>query len=189
MQKALILIDYINEICHIDGKFGSCAKMITEENVVVKVNNVLTKMRQDNCLVIWIIVAFNKNYTDANTVSPIFNFAKNVEALQRGTWGTELLSGLDYCENELIIYKNMVNPFYNTNLEHILRAHNVDELYIAGVSTAMAVQSCTRDAHDRGYKVNVIGDCCANGSRELHNASLETLSAMANIISSEKIIN
>ncbi|MBP9742777.1 MAG: cysteine hydrolase [Burkholderiales bacterium] len=189
MQKALILIDYINEICHAEGKFGSCANMIAEENIVVKINQVLTKMRQDNCLVIWIIVGFNKNYTDANTVSPIFNFAKNIQALQLGTWGTELLSDLNYCENELIICKNMVNPFYNTNLEHILRANHVDELYIAGVSTDMAVQSCTRDAHDRGYRVNVIGDCCASGSREHHDYSLEMLSAMANIISSEKIIH
>jgi ureidoacrylate peracid hydrolase len=187
MQKALILIDYINEICHPEGKISGCAAMMVQEHVVDKVNTLLKSVRKNNFLVIWIVVAFDKNYYEANANSPIFSRAKKYQALQRNTWGTELLENLDYQKDELIIVKNVVNPFYATNLDHILRNQQVEEIYLAGVSTEVAIQSCTRDAHDRGYKVNVLSDCCASSNLDYHNASLAMLSNMANIIKSDQI--
>lgn len=187
MSKGLVLIDYINEICHPDGKLSGCAAMVAEEKIVDKVNTLLKRVRNNDFLVIWIIVAFDKNYYEANINSPIFNKARKYQALQRNTWGTELLSDLDYQESELIIYKNALNPLYATNLDHILKNQQVDEVYIAGVSTEMAIQSCTRDAHDRGYKVNILSDCCASSNLEYHNSSLAMLGNMANIIKSNQI--
>ena len=50
MSKALVLIDYINEICHPKGKISGCAAMINEQQIVAKVNNLLVRARQENCL-------------------------------------------------------------------------------------------------------------------------------------------
>ncbi len=188
MQKALILIDYINDICNSDGKIPSCAMRIKEENIVEKVNKLLNVARKNNWLIIWIIVGFDKNYLEANIKSPIFSKAKANQALLRDSWGTEILSDLEYDDNELIICKNAVNPFHATNLEHVLRANEVTEVFLAGVSTEVAVNSCARDAHDRGYLVNVISDCCASGNIENHNATLKMLAYMTNVITSAEII-
>ena len=186
MTKALILIDYINEICHPDGKISSCAAIIAQENIISKVNQLTKTARDQQIQVIWVTVAFDQNYYEANLSSPIFSKAKQFKALQRNSWGAQLLTELEYLSNELIIVKNAVNPFHSTNLDHVLRAQNINELFIAGVSTDVAIQSCTRDAHDRGYKVNVIGDCCASGNIELHKSSLEMLSYFGKVISSNE---
>jgi nicotinamidase-related amidase len=187
MKKALILIDYINDICHPDGKIAGCAVMIKEREIVSKVNQLTAKVRKTGWPIIWVTVAFDKNYYEANLTSPIFSKAKQFQALQRNTWGTQLLSDLDYQDGELIIVKNTVNPFHATNLDHVLRAQGVDEVYLAGVSSEVAIQSCTRDAHDRGYKVNVIADLCASSNLARHEASLEMLAYFANVVNSESL--
>ncbi|MDQ5947982.1 MAG: biuret amidohydrolase [Pseudomonadota bacterium] len=184
MSKALILIDYINEICHPEGKIAGCAAMINQRQIVTKVNKLLEQARKHNCLIIWVSVAFDTNYLEANQNSPIFSRAKSFQALQRNSWGTELLADLNYQAGELIIVKNAVNPFHATNLEHVLRNNAVTEVYLAGVSTEVAIQSCTRDAHDRGYIVNLIGDCCASSHLDFHNSSLEMLKLMAKVVTS-----
>ncbi len=184
MKNALILVDYINDICHPEGKIAGCAPMIKQNQIVEKVNKLLNFARSNQWLIIWIIVGFDKNYTEANSNSPIFNRARQHEALQKGTWGTELLAEMNYNESELIIYKNAVNPFHATNLDHVLRSNQVSNLYLAGVSTEVAIQSCTRDAHDRGYVVNIISDCCASSNQDYHNASLAMLGNMAKVINS-----
>jgi nicotinamidase-related amidase len=166
MSKALILIDYINEICHPEGKIAGCAAMIDQQQIVAKVNKLLEQARKNNCLIIWVSVAFDSNYLEANQNSPIFSRAKNFQA------------------GELIIVKNAVNPFHATNLEHVLRNNAVTEVYLAGVSTEVAIQSCTRDAHDRGYIVNLIADCCASSRLDFHSASLEMLKLMAKVVNS-----
>lgn len=186
MAKALILIDYINDICHPQGKIAGCAPMVAEEQIVAKVNQLTAKARTENMLVIWIAVAFDSNYLEANLSSPIFSKAKQFQALQRNSWGTELLAELNYQDGELVIVKNAVNPFHATNLDHVLRAQGVNEVYLAGVSTEVAIQSCTRDAHDRGYQVNIIGDCCASSNRDKHAASLEMLAYFGKVINSNQ---
>lgn len=187
MNKSLILIDYINDICHSEGKIPSCAERIKEENIVNKVNHLLDYVRANNWLVIWVIVGFDKNYVKANLKSPIFSQAKVNQALKLGTWGTEILSELNYSDNELIICKDSVNPFHATNLDHVLRSNAVNEIFVAGVSTEVAIQSCVRDAHDRGYLVNIVSDCCASGNLDNHNASLKMLVNMAKITTSTEI--
>lgn len=187
MKKALVLIDYINEICHKDGAFGNYL-MLEQNNVINKLNKVITTARTNGWMVIWIIVAFDKNYLEANAKSPIFSKAINNRKLIRNTWGTEILEALDYREGELIICKNVVNPFHGTNLDHVLRVNGIEELYITGVSTEVAIQSATRDAHDRGYVVNVIGDCCASNNPARHDASLDMLTYFANVITDSSVI-
>ena len=150
MSKALILIDYINEICHQEGKISGCAAMINEQQIVSKVNKLLRCARQENCLIVWIVVGFESTYINANLNSPIFSRAKQYQAFELGTWGTELLENLDYHAGELVIIKNAVNPFHATNLDHILRCNDISEVYVACGTAEVAIQSCARNAHERG---------------------------------------
>lgn len=188
MNKALLLIDYINDICNPQVNPHGCAVMIAENNIIARVNKLLAHARTENWLIIWVVVAFDPEYKEALD-SPIFTPAKINQKLQRNTWGSAILSELNYQAGELIITKNVVNPFHGTNLEHVLRKYHIDDVYIAGVATEIAIQSCTRDAHDRGYKPHVIGDCCAGRSKTFHDISLEMLRNFASIETSDEIVN
>lgn len=185
-KKAFILVDYINGIC---GKETESPEFVTlqKTNAFSKVNDLLEFARKNDWLVIWIVVGFDKNYLSIPAGSPMFTQTKNNQRLQLDSDAVKIIPELNYVDNELIIAKNAVSPFHATNLDHVLRNNGVDEVYICGVSTEIAIQSCVRDAHDRGYKVNLVSDLCAGRDSEFHEASLKMLTIFANIIESKEI--
>jgi len=186
-KQALIMIDYINDIIHPDGKIASCAPMIHKNKIIAKCNKTLKLARKKGVLIIWIKVAFSQGYPEIYASSPIFGGAKKHQALLKNSWGTELITELDYKESELIIYKNRISPFYATNLELILNSNKIQELYVAGVATQWAVEAAARDAHDRNFQVMVLQDLCASGEIDAHNATLKTISRIATILNSPDV--
>lgn len=182
MRNALVLIDYINEIVHPNGKISSCASAFANNNIIPKINQALAHARQNSWLIIWVKVGFQNNYLEVSHNSEIFSTAMANNALKRDTWGMQLIDGIDYLGDEIVIFKNRINAFYATNLELILRSHEISNLYLGGVSTEMAIQSTARDAHDKDFKVYVIEDLCASGDLELHEHSIKVLSRLAKII-------
>lgn len=64
----------------------------------------------------------------------------------------------------------------------VAQSNNVETLYICGVSTNMAVELTSREAHDRDYQVVVIGDACGSFDEETHQTALKVLTRIANII-------
>lgn len=185
--KALILVDYINEIVHPDGKISGSAVMINKYNVIENCNKVLDYARKNSWLIIWVKVGFEEGYPEVHPNSPIFSGAKLYNALAKNSWGTELHSGLNFKENELVIYKNRINPFYATNLELILKANNIDEILLAGVSTEWAIEAAARDAHDKNFKITIIEDLCASGDEEFHKNTIKVMSRIAKIIKHTEI--
>ncbi|MDD3266822.1 MAG: cysteine hydrolase [Burkholderiales bacterium] len=185
-KKALILIDFINGICGKDSG-SSSIEVLQRNDAYNKINHLLEYARSNDWLIIWIIVGFDQNYLLIPAGAPIFAQAKEHKKLQLDSDATKIIPELNYLDGELIIAKNAVNPFHATNLDHALRNNGVDEIYLAGVATEIAIQSCTRDAHDRGYKVNVIADLCAGRVPEFHDASLKMLTIFASVINSGEI--
>lgn len=178
----LLTIDYINEICHPDGKIPSCADMVVRHNVVERANNAIRHARANDIPVAHVKVGFQPNYANCPASSPIFGKARDFDVLRLGSWGTEFLDGLDVRAEDFTIIKSRIGTFYNTQLETILRAKGIRHLIVAGVSTNHAVESTVRDAHDRDYLVTVLGDACATANDELHAATLAgVMSHMATI--------
>lgn len=62
-NSAIILIDFINDIIHQDGKIPSCAKMVESMDIINKVNKVISFGRKKNLPIIFVIVGFTHNYT------------------------------------------------------------------------------------------------------------------------------
>jgi nicotinamidase-related amidase len=87
----------------------------------------------------------------------------------------------------MVVVKPRISAFYGTRLDAALRARKVDRLIIAGVSTAWAVQSTVRDAHDRDYEVFVLEDACAAVNDPVHHSSMELLGAIAKVIRVEDL--
>jgi nicotinamidase-related amidase len=88
---------------------------------------------------------------------------------------------------DMVVVKPRISAFYGTRLDAALRARKVDRLIIAGVSTAWAVQSTVRDAHDRDYEVFVLEDACAAATEPVHQSSMELLGAIAKVIRVEDL--
>jgi len=186
-KKAIIVMDYINEIVHPEGKFKGkgYADFCKENGTIDNVNNAVKIARDKDFQVIYVKVGFKEDYSNQPKGSLLFGKANEFEALKLNTWATEFYESLDVRETDDVIVKNRVSPFYKTDLEQILQKNNISELYFCGVSTDLVVQSAVRDAHDRDYKVVVLEDCCGAGNKEDHDNSINTLKKIS-IIDSYK---
>jgi nicotinamidase-related amidase len=184
---AFIGLDYIVDIVHPEGKIARTAGHAAERGVIEKANRALALAKGKEWLTILIKVGFAKGYVDQPKHSPFFGRAHELGALALDGPGTAFHPDLDAGLADLVIVKPRVSAFYGTNLDAALRARKVERLVVGGVSTAWAVQSTVRDAHDRDYQVFLLEDLCAAASEAEHRASMDLLGAIAKVIRLEDL--
>lgn len=180
-NTALIILDFVNDIIHPQGKIAASASYVEDQQVVQRANHVIAWAREKQYPIIFVKVGFSANYYECPLYSPIFGAIKEKQALQLHTWGTDFYQGLDVRETDTVIIKHRVNAFYGTSLEILLRNHSVENLILCGIATDMVVQSTARDAHDRDYRVIVVADACGARTQAVHRAALEQLARVAEI--------
>lgn len=182
-MRALICIDFINEIVAPEGKLAGkgYALCCAANNTLQHTRAAQDYFRSQGWPVMHVRVGFEKGYAAQPKHSPLFGSADKFGALQFGTWGTEFVEAVAPQGDELVFNKPRVNAFYGTGLEAALRAQNIDEIYLCGVATDLAIEAATRDGHDRDYRVTVLADCCAAASDSDHQKSLHTLQKIAQV--------
>ncbi|WP_419419633.1 isochorismatase family cysteine hydrolase [Legionella sp. D16C41] len=181
MPTAFLGLDYIIDIMHPKGKIARCAAQADERDIITKTNKVLEIAQEKQWLKLLVKVGFSENYTEQPKNSPMFGKVKELGALKLNSEGTNFHPNLN-TKGCLSIIKSRVSAFYGTNLDIILRANKIERLLIGGVSTAWAVQSTVRDAHDRDYQVYIIEDICAAVTSHEHQTSIDLMSRIASII-------
>jgi nicotinamidase-related amidase len=87
----------------------------------------------------------------------------------------QLIDEVKLAPQDAELVKLRFDPFVGTGLDLLLRARGIDTMLLCGFSTNMGVESCARSAHDLGYNVVVLKDCCYNIPEELHNFSIERI--------------
>jgi nicotinamidase-related amidase len=76
---------------------------------------------------------------------------------------------------DLLVRKTRVGAFSTTDLDDQLRAHQIDTLILAGISTSGVVLSTVRDAADRDYRVFVLADASADPRPGVHEFLTEQI--------------
>ncbi len=187
MKTAFIGLDYIVDIMHPSGKIARSAQHAADRQVIRHANTALAHAKANDWLAILVKVGFRAGYHEAPSFSPLFGKAKQFGALALDGPGTAFHPELQAGLADLVVEKPRVNAFYGTPLEPALRAQGVQQLVVAGVSTAWAVQGLVRDAHDRDYRVVVLENACAAASEEEHRQSIELLRTIARVISVDEL--
>jgi nicotinamidase/pyrazinamidase len=82
----------------------------------------------------------------------------------QGTKGAELHPSLDRSKIDVVVDKGQdpnsqgYSAFQDTRLAELLRAHDVDRLYVAGLATDYCVKNSVVDARREGFDVTVVED-------------------------------
>lgn len=96
--------------------------------------------------------------------------------------GMEFIPELTPEKNELTIWKHRYSAFKGTDLDMLLRAHEIKTVVPCGVSTNVCVESTLRDAFEHSYYVCLARDACASWDMDLHNATLKTANARFGLV-------
>ncbi len=80
------------------------------------------------------------------------------DAFAPGEPGWQFLPSLERAESDFIVSKTTCDAFYRTELDSLMKQHQVDELVIAGWATDFCVDTTIRAAASHEYNITVIGD-------------------------------
>lgn len=92
-----------------------------------------------------------------------------------GNPDTEFVEGVEPAEDEYAVEKRRYDAFHGTPLESYLRIEGVETALVCGFTTNVCVAGTARGAHERGFDVVVVEDCCAAFSEAEHEAALHTV--------------
>ena len=90
-----------------------------------------------------------------------------------GSFGHSLVDAL--APADYTVEKVAYSAFYQTRLEYILRALDIDTLIVGGIVTNGGVASTLRDAHLRNIHTYMLTDGCAAFKQDVHDATLTSL--------------
>ncbi len=88
---------------------------------------------------------------------------------------TELVPELNAQPSDRRVTKHCFGAFANTGLDHMLRGQGVTQVFIAGISTSVGVESTARAAYDLGYNVVFVTDAMTDRDPEVHQFSVEKI--------------
>ena len=188
--NAMFLVcDMINDLVHEDGPNGKkgYGPELARRKTIANTAEALRKARAAGIKIGYVRVGFSPDYRECPPNSRIFQGAKKAGMFKLGTWGTEVHPALAPQPGDFDIVKHRVSPFYASSLEAILRANQIQRLYISGVSTSGAVLSGAKDGHDRDYDVFVLDDCCCALSEAQHQAVIDQMKRMTTILTAQQV--
>ena len=75
-------------------------------------------------------------------------------------------------EGERVFLKPTFDAFNGTDLQKYLEEKHIERVMVAGLITSVCCQATACSAFLRGYKVDLIEDCCGDRSVERHEAAI-----------------
>ena len=149
-HTAVLIMDYQNDI--VRGVAANHPALLDRAAAV------LSGARLAGLQVIYVMVCFRPGYPEI----------KEAGRLGEGTPGAAIHPHVAPQPSEVIVTKRRVGAFATTDLESILRAHQVTSLVLLGIATSGVVLSTVRWAADADYELLVLEDCCADADEEVH---------------------
>ncbi|MGH3239847.1 MAG: cysteine hydrolase family protein [Spirillospora sp.] len=174
LGTALLVIDLQNDYCHPDGVFAQAGLRVTGlDELVGQVNGLATAARAAARPVIWVRMEWDGD-ADVGLLAERSPFLRT-QGLRRGTWGAELLAGLDRAPDDHEVIKARFDAFHGTGLRDLLRDLGVGTLVMAGVRTDFCVESTVRQAFFHDLRVVVAREAVAGYFDDLHLNSLRLM--------------
>jgi ureidoacrylate peracid hydrolase len=161
---AILVIDMQNDNLHPDGAFAAsgAAAHAAQQDVVAHVRTVLDAARAAGAPIFHNrIVAHPAPAGIGGANAPIFRMI-GPESLRLGSWGAEIVEGLDVRADEVVLDRVRMSAFHGSALDVMLRNLGITAVIVVGVWTNMAVEHTARDAADFGYAVTVVSDATSS---------------------------
>jgi len=165
-STAVLIMDYQNDI----------VGMLPEEKRSLLLGGaaeILDTARAAGLRVIYIAVRFREGYPEVSMRNKSFSGLKTGKRMLEGTLGAEIHTQVSPKRGEIVLSKRRVGAFSTTELETLLRAGNVTNLVLLGISTSGVILSTVRWAADMDYGLTVISDACADPDEEVHRVLME----------------
>ena len=190
--SALLVLRYQNGIVRPDGvfAFSGTAAQVEKHKTLEKTAGVLQAVRARGMMVVYVNIAYRPGFPELKKPTyPLIESIQERNAFLRGSWDADIPEEIAAQPSDIIVINFDSSGFSHTDLDCILRANDVKQLFIAGVATNWVVESTTRYGAELGYDIYVLEDCCQAFTDELHAFAIEqTLPFYATIMQSSDFL-
>lgn len=189
-KTAILVIDMQNDNVLAEGAFASfgAAEHAAEQNVIVHVREVLDAGRAAGTPIFHNRILSYPQRPVGGQNAPIFQLI-GPDSLRQGSWGAEIVDGLDVREDEIVLDRMRMSAFHGSSLDSMLRNLGVTDVVVVGVWTNMAVEHTVRDAADLGYRAVIVSDATSSINAEWQQAALSyALTNIATIADTAEVV-
>jgi ureidoacrylate peracid hydrolase len=148
-QTALINVDLQNFF--VDSTDGGV-------DLVHRVNTLASACRDAGILVIHTAHVLRPDGSNIGVLGEIVPDIKNEGLLNRGAETAALHADLEVDPRDVMLEKPRFGAFYGTDLELILRSHDIDTIIISGIATDVCCDTTAREANARDFRVLFLSD-------------------------------
>jgi ureidoacrylate peracid hydrolase len=185
-RSALVVVDMQNGFATPGGYLDRAGFDISGARAVVtNCRSILEGTRRAGMRIVYLQMGWHRDMRDAGAVgggmwhkSVAWRFMRARPehagtAIIRGTWDYAIVDELAPREGDVVIAKTRLSGFFETNLDSMLRALQIETLAFVGIATNVCVEATMRDALYRDYRCLLIEDASnAAGPEFVHRATL-----------------
>jgi nicotinamidase-related amidase len=190
-HTALMVVDVQNDFCVPDGHFGRHGKNLDSTQATLPGFVSFVNAAQD----LGIQAFFLKQLTLPNgrSDSPAWlrfkcRDGKTPNYTLKGSWGAELIAGLEPRPDDVVVEKFRPDGFVGTPLDQLLRANGIQTAVILGTTTEGCVESTVRGASYHDYYVVVVKDLLCSPNAVQHEGSMRLFEARYPLAGSEELL-
>ena len=149
LQKGIIALPTVHPIDEIISRAAQLARAFRERSLPVVLVNV-------------------RGAAPGRTDAEKFNLSRPDD------W-SDLVPELKQHPDDCVVTKERWGAFLGTTLDDYLRQRGVTQVFLAGVSTSVGVESTARSAYDLGYNVVTVVDAMTDRNIDAHRHSVERI--------------
>ena len=174
-RTAVIVVDMQNAFLSKGGMFDTFGWDISAAEGVIENNRkIIDAARQAGCKVVYLKMSYDPDYSNSGgpespnwyKESGLVMMRKNPEYwgkfVTQGSWDEEICEELKPGTGDIIVRKQRYSGFAGTNLDLILKSHQVKYCLYTGVATNVCVESTLRDGYFLDYWPIVVSDAVNN---------------------------
>jgi nicotinamidase-related amidase len=179
-------------VLSMDLQAGLVSIYVKETEFISRAANVLKLARAAGLLVVHVRVGFRPTLPEVSSRNLLLGAIKSSPQHQKlfeGAIGA-IHQAVAPEGDEVVITKHRVSAFAGTELDLILRAHDIDTLVLFGIATSGVVLSTLLHAADADYRLFVVEDCCADLDLDLHATLVDKVfPRQATVLSASEILS
>jgi len=161
-KTAVILVGYQNDYFAPDGILRGVVEVADRvDQVLANTLELLHALAATEATVIATPIILDSTYRTLASPVGILNTIKESGAFRAGTPGADTIPEILALGNRVLSVsgKSGFNAFSNTDLDRVLKERGIETVLLAGMITALCIDSTGRAAYERGYNVTILSDC------------------------------
>jgi nicotinamidase-related amidase len=172
-RSALVISECQNGITNSAYETSPLIDQVDQRGIIPKIDALAGAFRSAGLPVVHVTIAAPPGFVGFRVNCALAARLAKTGKLVTGTPYAAVHDDLPLQDGDIVVERmHGMAPFTGTELDAVLRGHDVDTVVLAGVSTNIALPGAATEAIALGYEVVLVEDCTAGGTAESHQAQI-----------------